>query len=87
MNPIHEHLLRNVPASKPRRISEWATELAVAFEVSEKTVIAVINNYIDEGTLTKRGSQHRTAPHTLRLTQPGYARRAALLLNDRKAQD
>lgn len=87
MNPIAEHLLLTIPAESPKRISEWAAELAVKFDVSEPTVVAVIRHFEDEGWFTKRGSQHATAPHTLRLTQPGYSRRAALLLDQRKAPD
>lgn len=87
MNPIAEHLLRSIPTEPPKRISEWASDLAPVFDVSEPTVVAVINRYIDKRWLMKRGNQHKTAPHTLRLSQRGYDQRAVLLLNDRKAPD
>lgn len=87
MNQIAEHLLRTIPTEEPKRISQWATELAVEFGVSETTVVAIIRRYEDEGWFIKRGSQHRSAPHTIRLSQRGYTERAALLLNDRKAPD
>jgi hypothetical protein len=87
VNPIAEHLLRTIPTEPPKRISQWAAELAPVFGVSEPTVVAVINRYLDRRWLMKRGNQHKTAPHTLRLSQQGYTERAALLLNDRKAQD
>lgn len=87
MNIIAEHLIRQIPVDPPKRISAWAPPLAEQFNVSEKTIVGVIHSCEDMGWITKRGSQHPTQAHTIRLTQQGFAKRAQLLLNDRKVQD
>lgn len=87
MNDIAQHLIRQIPAQPPQRMSAWAPQIAEQFGVSEKTVIAVIHDCEDKGWVIKRGSKHPTQAHTIRLTQQGFSRRAQLLLNDRKAPD
>jgi hypothetical protein len=82
---ILNHIVRELPRHPPRRIGEWVAELGPHAGGGENAVLHAIRQGIDDGVLSKRGSQHRTAAHTLRLSQRGYELRAHLLLDDRKA--
>lgn len=82
------HILRVMPTTRPLRTGEWATLLAPEFTGGDETmVVRQLRQLMDDGVITRRGNQHRSAPHTLRLSQTGMGMRAQMLLNERKERD